>query len=159
MAQPKWKHRIRLILDEGDSSKTVAFYTESLEQAGILTYLARRCLVHPSFQIMHDIYNRSVGFNTVGEPYEVKKSHQDFAELKESRENKGNFRVRVHGMKDMSGENVPEFVFYMVTQLDADIFVALISNNLQDVNTVVTIESRDRKTNLWVHRDIKSIVP
>ncbi len=159
MAQPKWKHRIRLILGEGDTSKTVAFYTESLEQAGVLTYLARRCLVYPSFQIMHDVYNRSVGYSTVGDSYEIKKSAQEFSELQESRESRGSYRVKVHSLTDMAGGMVPEFVFYMVTELDANIFVALISNNLQDVNTVVTIESRDRKTNSWVHRDVKSIVP
>lgn len=153
------KHRIRLILKGEDGDHTVAIYVPTLEQTSILTFLFRRCLLYPSFDLIHDIFNRSSGFNTIGKPYSIQSEHEVFEELKKSRESKGVYRVIVGGVQDVLGKDIQDLVLYLTDPLDVCILTALVMERFQFVNKTVTVEERDRKTGEWNRRDLTDFVP
>lgn len=152
------KHRIRLILKNEGEDQTIAIYVPTLEQTSILTFLFRRCLLHPSFDIIHDIFNRSSGFNTVGKPYSVQTEHEAYEELKKSRETKGIYRVTISGVQDILGKDVQDLVLYLTDKLDVSILTALVLARFQFVNKTVTVEERDRKTGEWNRQDMTEFV-
>lgn len=149
MTQSKLKHRILLILHKEENTQIIPFYFQTLEQAGMITYLFRRCFIHNHFEVMHDVYTRSTGYNTVGTPYEIKKTQTEVELLYNQRLNKSSHMVYITDTLDITGKSVNDLEFYLMSLTDAQILHTLISTGLCNVTNTTGIKQRKHKTSIW----------
>lgn len=132
-----FKHRINIIfhLDDGSCS-TLSLYFPTLEQAGILTYLLRRCLAFRHYEIVHDIHSKSAGYTTVGTIYEINHTVEKFSELIDKRNSKSEYCVKVQNVKDNNDRDLPILSFYLMSNLDAFILNALLQQGIKHITNM-----------------------
>lgn len=150
MTQAAWKHRILLIFNPNTENEVVVpFYYATLEQAGMLTYLLRRCLHYVNVEIVHNVYNRNNGYVTAGEPYHLQRTEDEAREVRESRRARSNFCITVTGCQDISGKPVDPFEIYTMDILDAQILDTLITKGVLGVKDVLTLQKRNKRSSDW----------
>ena len=150
MTQAAWKHRILLIFNPNTENEVVVpFYYATLEQAGMLTYLLRRCLLYTHAEIVHNVYNRNNGYVTAGETYVLQRTEDEANEVRESRRSHSNFCITVTKCQDISGKPVDPFEIYTMDILDAQILDALITKGTLGVKEVLTLQKRNKRSSDW----------